>query len=243
MVLIILNENNYYNRPFEIVKWLIFYDNEFVKIDKIYSIKIHSGTVLFVNDNICLDDVSNIWINDPHFEVLNGLGELPSSIDNIPEEIKEELSYVIKSEKKFLQQFFFNTIKSMFGNALIFRKVNKLKVLRLAESLGLKVPLSFISQDSNIINSEYSNCITKPLSNVFTYNSDTTFVTTSTVLAREFSPKKDIFPTFLEERIKAKYELKVVCIGKEQYAVAVFSSNKKSTVYSDRSGSSSLLVK
>lgn len=112
---------------------------------------------------------------------------------------------------------------------------NKLISLRVAESVGLCIPSTYVSSDkSEILNfhSKNHNVITKFIQDVIFLNPQGMLLrsTTERVSKADITKMDNIFsPSLIQTEIKKKYEIRVFYLQGECYAMAIFSQQDKQT--------------
>jgi ATP-GRASP peptide maturase of grasp-with-spasm system len=132
-----------------------------------------------------------------------------------------------------LTELFFSFVRSTSKfNELPLREINKLIVLDAARKLNLSTPKSFIvSNMKNLlkINSRRT-LISKSISgqDQIQFENDT-YKGYTTNLEFEDKDKLNFFPSFVQEKIHKKFEIRSVCIDKKIFSMAIFSQDNPRT--------------
>ncbi|PWN59639.1 hypothetical protein C1634_016515 [Chryseobacterium viscerum] len=150
--------------------------------------------------------------------------------DTITGEIDSNLVDFYNSELKSISEFIYYYFKvngvSIFGN-LLTKEVNKLEVLLLAKSLGLKIPDTYILSELNDLEQiDISQTyITKAVSEMkpivvendlylnYTYEID---------LNNTHDKKESIIPSLIQRKIDCLYEIRAFFFEKQIWAIATF---------------------
>ena len=223
----------------EVMDWLSYYGEQVVRINENASIsnltvEINNinHTIRFKVGDITVDltSVKSFWFRRGgiHFQKIltkNCTSELTQSInthlENEYETLKEYLVFCLNQINKLGDYH--------QGNA------NKLISLRVAESVGLCIPSTYVSSDkSEILNfhSKNHNVITKFIQDVIFLNPQGMLLrsTTERVSKADITKMDNIFsPSLIQTEIKKKYEIRVFYLQGECYAMAIFSQQDKQT--------------
>jgi len=233
MILIITIEFD--QTTYEVVEWLkytskeqvfVLNENNYVK-DIMVSISNDNGCNMSLitskNDEIYLNEISSVWIRKGHIFYEETL--YPVTIEQVEKIIRNDISII----NDFIYLLFCS--KKTIGE-LNNSDINKFKVLQAALSCGLKIP------DTLIVNNK------KHLDDIFKKGS----VITKSINYMQFETKKYVYssytknidnhilpnhfsPSFVQELINKKYELRIFFINEDYYASAIFSqSNPKTAV-------------
>ncbi len=134
----------------------------------------------------------------------------------------------------------YNLFERALGHAYWLNKPSdpsdKLKILQVAQQCGLTTPSSFVTNSKDTLEtflSQYPQAITKavyaagsfPIGNVL-LSGMTTRITQETLPK---CPHSIFFPSFFQQEIKKKYEIRVFYLEKQLFAVAIFSQRSKKT--------------
>lgn len=215
----------------EICTWLSYQNKKFVRLSE----NQHISKVFFDFSN----DIFRICINDIEYN-LNDFESVfyrngAIYYDIRYDEIDNNLIEFYNSEFKSISQFIYYYLKvngaNIFGN-LSTKEVNKLEVLLLAKSLGLKIPDTYIlSQLNDIEKIDMSqNYITKAVSEmqpIFIDNELYLNYTREIDLNNIQDKQKSIIPSLIQERINKIYEIRVFFFEKRVWAIATFDFEAK----------------
>lgn len=219
--------------------WLSYYGEQVVRINENASIsnltvEINNinHTIRFKVGDITVDltSVKSFWFRRGgiHFQKI--------LIKNCNSELTQSINTHLENEYETLKEylvFCLNQINKLGdyhqGNA------NKLISLRVAESVGLCIPSTYVSSDkSEILNfhSKNHNVITKFIQDVIFLNPQGMLLrsTTERVSKADITKMDNIFsPSLIQTEIKKKYEIRVFYLQGECYAMAIFSQQDKQT--------------
>ncbi|WP_439479930.1 hypothetical protein [Chryseobacterium aquaticum] len=224
MILLISAEND--TMTDEICSWLSYQDKEFVRLSENQQI-----TKVFFDFS---NNIFTISINDNDYN----LSEFKSVFYrnggvyyDVPKmEIDDALVEFYNSELKSVTEFIFYYLninrKYIFGN-LFNKTVNKLEVLFLAKSLGLRIPDTYIlSQLKDLANIEISqDYITKAISEmkpIFIENELYLNYTHEIDLNNTQGRKENIMPSLIQKKINRTYEIRAFFFEKKIWAIATF---------------------
>lgn len=133
----------------------------------------------------------------------------------------------------YVYDLHFSQIKIKLSNNKI--KINKLNVLNIASKCGLEIPNSLITtcKDELLKFFEQNNrIITKAASNSFSLNTNEGNITSYTNEVNfDFinTLPNSFYPSFFQEYIDKKYELRTFYIDRKCYSMAIFSQNNDKT--------------
>lgn len=224
MILLISADND--TMTDEICTWLSYQNKEFVRLNESQHI---TKVFLDFKESIFKISINNTEYNLNDFKSVfyrNGgiYYDLPK------QEIENSLLEFYNSEYKSITEFICHYLKingaNIFGN-LFTKEVNKLEVLFLAKSLGLKIPDTYILsqlKDFAKIDS-VQKYITKAVSEmkpVFVENALYLNYTHEIDINNLQSKKENIIPSLIQEKIHNIYEVRVFFFEKKIWAVATF---------------------
>ncbi|MDR6486269.1 hypothetical protein J2799_000754 [Chryseobacterium vietnamense] len=224
MILIISVDND--TIADEICTWLSYQNKQFVRLSENQHI-----------NKVCFDFKNNIFkisIGAIEYE----LGDFTSVFyrnggiyyETIPGDIDSILVDFYNSELKSISEFIYYYFRvngvRIFGN-LLTKEVNKLEVLFLAKSLGLKIPDTYILSEMNDLKQiDMSQAyITKAISEMkpiiveyglylnYTHELDVNNI---------HNKKENIIPSLIQRKIHCLYEIRVFFFEKQVWAIATF---------------------
>ncbi|WP_123921491.1 ATP-grasp domain-containing protein [Chryseobacterium viscerum] len=224
MILLISVDND--TMTDEICTWLSYQNKDFVRLNENQYItnvffdfkkdifKISIGAIEYK-----LEDFSSVFYRNGGIYYDTITGEIDS---NLVDFYNSEL----KSISEFIYYYFKVNGVSIFGN-LLTKEVNKLEVLLLAKSLGLKIPDTYILSELNDLEQiDISQTyITKAVSEMkpivvendlylnYTYEID---------LNNTHDKKESIIPSLIQRKIDCLYEIRAFFFEKQIWAIATF---------------------
>ncbi|NIF06236.1 hypothetical protein F3J23_12380 [Chryseobacterium sp. Tr-659] len=224
MILLISLDND--TMTDEICTWLSYQNKEFVRLSENQYI----NKVFFdFKNNIFKISIGEIEYNLEDFKSVfyrNG----GVYYDTITGEIDSNLVDFYNSELKSISGFIYYCFKvngvRIFGN-LFTKEVNKLEVLFLAKSLGLKIPDTYILSrlnDLGLINMSQAY-ITKAVSEMkpIIVENDLYLNYTHEVDLNNIHDKKgNIIPSLIQRKIDCLYEIRAFFFEKQIWAIATF---------------------
>ena len=221
--------------------WLNYYQSPFIRINKeetsLYELLLlldHTEQDVFLKkrQGINLQNVHKTWFRRGCFDF---------KINNLQLDLEAKaISWInqhLKNENDTMVEFLYHILKqNKYINDPLTYNSNKLITLYEAQKMGLLIPSTFISRNSESIKGFLrmkKNCITKNIQDVIFLhfeNGDYASHATQKVRAEEVTENKYWYSLFQEE-VKKKYELRVFFLNQKFYASAIFSqSNEASTV-------------
>lgn len=224
MILLISVDND--TMTDEICTWLSYQNKEFVRLSE----NQHITKVFFdFSKNIFKISINNVEYDLNDFtSVFYRNGGIYFSLDK--EEIDNHLAEFYNSEIESITEFICFYLKingaNVFGN-LFTKEVNKLEVLYLAESLGLKIPDTYIlSQLKDLekvdISKEYITKAVSEMKPIFIENELYLNYTREIDLNTIQDKKENIIPSLIQKRINKTYEIRAFFFEKKIWAIAVF---------------------
>ncbi|WP_089753254.1 hypothetical protein [Chryseobacterium soldanellicola] len=210
----------------EICSWLSYQNKEFVRLNE----NQHITKVFFDLTN----NIFKIFINDTEYDlkdfksVFYRNGGIYYNV--VKEEIDKNLIEFYNSEFKSITEFICYYLKingaNIFGN-LFTKEVNKLEVLFLAKSLGLKIADTYIlSQVKDFkkidTSKEYITKAVSEMKPIFIENELYLNYTHEINLDEIQDKKENIIPSLIQEKINRTYEIRVFFFKKKIWAIATF---------------------
>ena len=224
MILIISVDND--TMTDEICTWLSYQNKEFVRLSE----NQHINKVFFDFEN----NVFKISIGEIEYKLDSFKSVFYRNggvyYDTVTGEIDSNLVDFYNSELKSISEFIYYYFKvngvRVFGN-LFAKEVNKLEVLFLAKSLGLKVPDTYIL--SRLDDLEQINMlhpyITKAVSEmkpIIVENDLYLNYTHEVDLSNIHDKKESIIPSLIQRKIDCLYEIRAFFFEKQIWAIATF---------------------
>lgn len=194
------------------------------------------GSLRTINDSVLKDttinweNIKSVWYRRPAF---------PEMIDSIRGDFRE---FGINESRAALWSLYTSMDARWVNPPLLSSKLledNKLYQMKIAQSVGLTVPDTIISnnfEDVLSFASTYKNLAVKPLyTTVFREgNSDLLFLYTNKITRKEISDREreiGLCPIMLQEYIEKKVELRITIVGQEIFACAIHSQDSKQTLH------------
>lgn len=217
MILLISAEND--TMTDEICTWLSYQDKEFVRLNE----NQHITKVFFdFSNNLFTISINSIEYNLNDFKsVFYRNGGIYYNI--IKEEIDNNLIEFYNSEFKSVTGFIYYYLQkngtNIFGN-LFTKEVNKLEVLFLAKSVGLKIPdtylLSRIKDFARIdLSQEYITKAVSEMKPIFDNNQLYLNYTHEIDLNKIQGKKENIVPSLIQRRVDGIYEVRAFFFEKK----------------------------
>lgn len=225
MILLISADND--TMTDEICTWLSYQGKEFVRLSE----NQHITNVFFdFSKNIFKIFINNIEYDLSNFKSVfyrNG-GICYDEI--IKEKIDRNLIEFYNSELRTITKFIYYYLNTnganIFGN-LVTQEVNKLEVLFLAKSLGLKIPDTYILsqlKDLKYINTS-QKYVTKAVSEmkpIFVDNQLYLNYTHEIDFNQIHNKKENIIPSLVQRKINSIYEIRAFFFEKKIWAIATY---------------------
>tara|TARA_B110000977_G_scaffold7439_1_gene10208 strand:- start:2789 stop:3757 length:969 start_codon:yes stop_codon:yes gene_type:complete len=214
----------------DVCKWLFFLDSKFIRLSESSIVKnvnwgFPKNKITIEVDQFTLDlnSLKSVWYRRGNWTSNHQEKQLNPTA--LVDESFKFLEYEERAFKYALHDFLKS--KNNLSNYNL-SKVNKIEVLNLASSIGLKIP------ESRIINSKKAlinfmtdkRVITKPLENPLEYYADTYWIPTYTEeITDEMLPEvpNKFGVSLFQELIEKKYELRVVYLEGDFFSMAIFS--------------------
>lgn len=232
MILLISVDND--TMTDEICGWLSYQNKEFVRLNENQHI---TKVFLDFKENIFKISINNTEYNLNGFKsIFYRNGGIYYNI--IKEEIDNSLLEFYNSEFKSITEFICYYLKvnetKIFGN-LFTKEVNKLEVLFLAKSLGLKIPDTYIlSQLKDLTKIDSSQkYITKAISEmkpIFIENELYLNYTHEIDIRNIHHKRENIIPNLIQRKIESFYEVRIFFFEKKIWAIATFDFSKNTDI-------------
>jgi ATP-GRASP peptide maturase of grasp-with-spasm system len=218
-----------------VVSWLKSFNHKYVRInaDEIISdklcISINEKEIIYKNISVRIDDIHSIWFRKfGSFSRTNYFCYVKNVVTS------DDLQQLAHEYYAILNVFISFFKRKNWLTAPWLASVNKFDILLLAQECGLNIPEShIISQKNQLMN------LIKASNKIFISKSafEPYFIQKENGIFSMFTKEIDnmdnlpdtFFPSFIQEKIFKKYELRVFYINGEFYTMAIFSQRNKIT--------------
>jgi len=209
-----------------VIEWLDNLHKKWIRLNEsdVIDIAFLGDDIRFVQGNDCflLSEITSYWYRRGYMRF--NFGKI-SDISTFRILQKVEIECIV-------EYIYYSLSQKRSINSFLNRDVNKLIVSSVARNLGVLTPIDFLFSEKNSLLEKTNNqkCITKPISgdsiqiiedvSIFNYTSilDTGQIETDT-----------FFPSFVQNYIEKKYELRVFYLHGKFYAMAIFSQKDNQT--------------
>ena len=218
-----------------VISWLKFYNHDYLRINadeiienKIY-ISINEKNITYKNTNLCINDINSIWFRKfGSFSRTNYYHTVKKVVES------NDLQQLANEYYAILGSFISLFKRKKWLTYPWLASLNKFDILLLAQECGLNIPESFIvSQKSHLIDIQKKSkktYISKSAFEPYFIHQPNGFFS---MFTKEIVDMNDIpeffFPSFIQEKICKKYELRIFYINGEYYTMAIFSQSSKNT--------------
>lgn len=214
----------------KVCNWLDYFNEEYILIDS-YDKIIDSNNFNFLfnysNQKAQNNNVAWFWKNLLFFENINSNYKL---INN------KDYNFFMQNETHKIIELIYNSFNKdrIIGLPFINGNLNKFEVLSICKNIGFNTPISIITNDKiELIHfiKKYKKIITKPLSDGIVINLEkkTGHLYTKEINYRELIKIPDFFfPSYFQEKIDKKYELRVIFINNQIFTSAILTKKKSS---------------
>lgn len=212
----------------EVIKWLEYYNYKWTRMNMEDSIQVQNvvnDVVLKINDEseIHLSEVKSFWYRRGFFNYHHEMEELPSAL--LP---------FLKEENYHLKNYYYYLLnkKNSLGN-IHSSVANKLVNNDLSKNVGLRIPKSYILSSKKELKKVLAKhkTITKAIAgNGFFYLNDVDYgVMYTTVVKNADDYSENFAPTYFQEYIEKRYELRIFYLKGSFYSMAIFSQRDEQT--------------
>lgn len=196
-----------------VIKWLIYFKKNFFRL----------------NHRTEFQDIYSIM---PFSYYMHGIGLLKKRLNIEQDSVLETQiqQYLSIEDELILDNFYFLTPDNKkFGNHTT--EINKLNVLHIAKNAGMKVPsFSIVTRKKDLINffeqSGNSRLICKAIGNGAMFNTPKFIIdgqrTEEITKENLASIPSEFSPTFIQELIESKFEVRAFCYNNKIEAIATF---------------------
>jgi hypothetical protein len=217
MILLIANEDDI--ETIEVCRWLSFYNEVYQVENSIFGI--------FTYD---YSKIKSVW-NRGYILDLN---KLPLS-DSFFSSHQIERFCLKELELGLTSVYYSQKNTKQLGN-ILYLDVNKLKVLQLANEIGLLIPKTYTISQKNILSfllKKHEFVISKPFSNIESFYSkgkEEIIIPYTQIFSREDlnNVPESFFPSLVQEYISPLFEIKGLFFNKKLYCVSIKSQNGES---------------
>ncbi|AZJ36189.1 grasp-with-spasm system ATP-grasp peptide maturase [Tenacibaculum singaporense] len=228
MVLIISKENE--ASTLDIISWLDKKNTPWVRINKEDEVTVTPIADDYIfeynNTSFKLSKIKSVWYRR---------GEIKTSFfstDKDYEKLPEPLFTFLKIESRFLKDYlYFLIFQKKHLNTFSTAVINKLIATDIAESIGFKVPESYVLNSKKEflkLKEEKGSLITKTICGnpiIRVKERKGSMYTTQVESVKE----DNFFPSLFQTTIPKKYELRVFYLDGKTYSMAIFSQDNEST--------------
>jgi hypothetical protein len=231
MILILSEKNDRSTDKVEV--WLNYFKAAYVRVNKeeetdmLESISLgnKNNNIVFNihNTSYCLNDFKVVW---------NRRGHVRINFPVFPEDLKKQepklVNVMVKNlseEYKTLQHFIYYKIKQLpsINDPRVYN-INKLMVLDQAIKSGFSIPNTSISRNPYGMANENTEYVTKNIQDGFAFISDTCRTGQKTFGFKHLDKFDDLGYSLIQEKIKAKYEVRTFVWLNTCFSVAIFSN-------------------
>lgn len=228
-----------------IIDWLSFFNNEYYRINDNIIVKDADEPMILIGcDETKISNILKIELNNnvvffrrPRNNGLDFITSIRKSNSNVLNTILEKQKKSSKIVKEFIVDYIISHGKRTIGDYYK-TKLNKLKVLNKARTIGLKIPDTIVSSSAlqvcHFFHQHNKRIINKPVEEVLSYfgNSNRFAYHASTILITKEHQifEKDFSISLFQEYIEKQYELRIFYFCGEIFAAAIFSQQNKKTI-------------
>lgn len=235
MILIFSSKEDYSTN--EVIKWLKYYNQPFLRLNSIDIYKLEHRITLSNNEfkfrisgtEYNINDFSAIWYRRGGFYY-----SLPKNLSNNGESVT--IKKHIANENISLIEYLKNQFdkKPKLGSLRNYT-LNKLNSLEIAKQIGLKIPDTLITtRKSDLVSFLYKHneLITKNIKDVLIIeNNDNLCFSYTELVTKKFVNDLPLTfpPSFFQEKINKKFEVRSFYLDGEFYSMVIFSQNDAQT--------------
>lgn len=227
MILILSEENDMSTS--HVIDWLIYFKQKFVRINNVQDLKIKyldldndSFELEYQGKEIISKEIKGYWYRRGYLDTVNHEYSKNKKVNDllvrfINSENKVPLAFVIS----LLENNLTSKISGFFAP-----NVNKLFQLHIAKKSGLKIPSSYIFTENRKIAGNY---ITKSMDNVFDFIDQKYSIINYTNKVESDDMRRIIAPSFVQECIDKKFEVRTFYLHGKTYSMGIFSQRNSKT--------------
>ncbi|MEE9363881.1 MAG: grasp-with-spasm system ATP-grasp peptide maturase [Cellulophaga sp.] len=223
-MILILSKNNDYSTG-EVIRWILAYKIKFLRLnedDNIKIIKYDDKELIFKKGNVSysLNDFTSVWYRR---------GGLSIQSD-------KENDYLRLENREIINSIYRRLIRKRHINTYFNSHLNKLYVLDYDGFIHVKIPPYLITQSKRILlefmNSRNQKIISKPMFVPFSKVNNNAFYMAYTSMVEPkdvINLNKTFVPTFFQEYVEKKYEIRTFFLDGNFYSMCIFSQQNKKT--------------
>lgn len=230
----------------QVIDWLNFFESPFKRLNNQsfiwgkYSFRYDLKREKLYIDNIEVQEFTAIWYR--RWISFNKFNYGLENFVNFPVSQFSNIKYNLVKEHLTLSRLLFSKINrdSFFLPKVSSLRINKLDVLKIAESLNINIPSTIITNNKNDLikfHKKHKEIISKPISEIINYQSKEELFIMRTGLIDEstISNLDNCFSLSLfQEYIEKEIELRIFFLDGKFYPMAIFSQGNEKTKYDFR---------
>ena len=199
-----------------VIDWLEKYKAKWVRINS------DDFLTLFNNELESFSEQDVHWFWKWKFPTFSNNKYFSSDMNNL------SLNKALSSESKILFDIYFNNYTSNIINHPKYVDIDKLSQLRVAKECGLKVPDTLLTSNKEVLKGfirKHESVITKSIDSPLNlrFDNKTYKCFASKVMMKDINDIPDsFFPSFFQEYIARKFEIRVIYCGGMIYSIALF---------------------
>jgi ATP-GRASP peptide maturase of grasp-with-spasm system len=221
MILIISEEADYSTSV--VVDWLLHFNAKWVRIngsDKI-SASFEGSDIKISGENINfkLSEIKSVWYRRGRFNL---------NFKNLKD---KEIEFLRQIEFNKITEYIYYKLSEINNINIFFNAdVNKLIVCEIAQNVGLKIPKSLLISEKKYLNGENLKLCTKSISGSTILNYDDFHSAGYTTRVSDLKAIPDFFfPSYIQDYIEKKYEIRIFFLKNKFWSMAIFSQNDPTT--------------
>jgi len=225
----------------DVIDWIIYYKHDFVRVNDsnkcsvtgiVLNDSTSDATLTIQNRELRFSMISSYWYRRGNFTF-----EVPSFRFNNNFIFKDNIRQNLWQEIRSLSYYLHSILKRKYGlGSFLENDINKLENLTLAKEIGLLIPetlitsnsdkvIDFINNKNEIITKAISEAIIFPIEGEGAIQSYTNIVKKNNLE----SFNEMIFPSLFQRSINKKYELRIFYLDSDFYSMAIFSQSNIKT--------------
>ena len=241
MSILIISRSQFDETTNEVCHWLNHYESSYIRLNvdelndpnkyrvlaDILNEKLEIIDIK-LNKEIELKNVSVVWCRrymDLTFENMTKYG---SSLDSNTVKLSRFLAF---EKNKFLKIIFdFYKHWDWIDHYSHIESVNKIKILKIANDIGLKVPNTIISNNLDFLKQAEDHFITKPIYEGTSFiGEELSYMMHTQPVNKKQRNKKKFISSLFQNNIEKKYEIRVFYLDGKCFSMAIFSKQNKKT--------------
>ncbi len=238
--MIVINSNQDDISTMMVAKWLrhfkkpfliLFEDTEITEV--CYDLSGKAYFRLKDDRQFNFDEISSYWYRRGQYRFRRKQKKIDGSLPFLNKQTNRFLRDESLSFSRFVDYQL--SCKRSINNLNSTAKVNKLILAVVARQVGFKIPETLVTSSKEELVAfveMHKNVITKPIETILSYTMDNHWMPMYT---EELTPAiiNKLPPVFasslFQKKIEKKYELRVFCLEREKYAMAIFSQRDRQT--------------